>query len=134
MSELWSAEQHAWLEALGHTVYVQGPLPEEAVMVVSAPMRVADAAAPVRAPRRVPQAPAEANRRPMDDPPRRAGSGVPDKLYFALIRASGCNPNAPGAAEVMARWPAAAALRGNPAAKRALWPQLRELRKNRPAS
>ena len=54
---------------------------------------------------------------------------MPDRLHFALIRASACNPNAPDAAEVIAQWPTAEQLRGNPAAKRALWPRLRSLRK-----
>jgi DNA polymerase III psi subunit len=59
----------------------------------------------------------------------RPATRMPDRLHFALIRASGCNPNAPGAAQLIAQWPTAAQLRGNPAAKRALWPQLRALRK-----
>jgi DNA polymerase III psi subunit len=57
---------------------------------------------------------------------------VPDRLHFALIRASGCNPNAEGAAEIFAQWPSSAELRGNPAAKRALWPTLRKLRRPNP--
>lgn len=132
MSELWSPQQHGWLVALGHTVYLQGALPEEeAEVVASATMRAGNApVAVVRAPRRAPEAPRETSRRPAPDPPRRAVSGVPDKLHFALIRASGCNPNAAGAEEIMARWPATAELRGNPAAKRLLWPQLRALRKS----
>lgn len=65
----------------------------------------------------------------MAAPARRATSRLPDKLHFALIRASGCNPNAPDAAALIAQWPASSTLRGNAAAKRALWPQLRALRK-----
>ena len=65
----------------------------------------------------------------MAAPARRATSRLPDKLHFALIRASGCNPNAPDAAALIAQWPVSATLRGNAAAKRALWPQLRALRK-----
>jgi DNA polymerase III psi subunit len=54
---------------------------------------------------------------------------LPDKLHFALIRASGCNPNAEEAAAIIAQWPPSHELRGNPAAKRALWPRLRALRR-----
>ncbi len=61
--------------------------------------------------------------------PRRAASRLPDKLHFALIRASGCNPNAEDAAAIIAQWPPSHELHGNPAAKRALWPQLRALRR-----
>ena len=65
----------------------------------------------------------------MAAPARRPASRLPDKLHFALIRASGCNPNAPDAAALIAQWPPSSMLRGNAAAKRALWPQLRALRK-----
>ena len=65
-------------------------------------------------------------------PARMPGSRMPDRLHFALIRASGMNPNAPGAAEVFAQWPSSAELRSNPAAKRALWPVLRRLRRSAP--
>lgn len=65
-------------------------------------------------------------------PPRRPAGRLPDRLHFALIRASGCNPNAEGAAEIFAQWPSSAELRGNPAAKRALWPMLRKLRRPGP--
>ena len=57
------------------------------------------------------------------------GAKLPDRLHFALIRVSGCNPNAPGAAELFAQWPPSSELRGNPVAKRALWPILRRLRR-----
>ena len=132
MSELWSAQQHEWLTALGHTLYVQGAA--EAPAVQAAP--VAEQAPP----RREPVAPAiPARRRPEPEPPparvaeapRRAASRLPDKLHFALIRASGCNPNAEDAAAIIAQWPSSSELRGNPAAKRALWPQLRALRRLR---
>jgi DNA polymerase III psi subunit len=64
-------------------------------------------------------------------PVRRATSRLPDKLHFALIRASGCDPSAEGVAQIMAGWPPSSELRGNPAAKRALWPQLRALRRQK---
>jgi DNA polymerase III psi subunit len=67
--------------------------------------------------------------------PKAQGSSrprLPDRLHFALIRAAGCNPNAPGVAEVIAAWPTAEELRADPAAKRALWPRLRALRRPAP--
>ncbi|RZA33120.1 MAG: alanine acetyltransferase [Lysobacteraceae bacterium] len=134
MTELWSAQQHEWLTALGHTLYVPGSA--EAPVVSAAPA-VADP--PVMRMPTSAVAPVPTRRRPEPDvptpgrdtePARRAASRVPDKLHFALIRASGCNPGAAGAAEIMARWPSSAELRGNPTAKRALWPQLRALRRS----
>jgi hypothetical protein len=137
---LWTGEQHGWLQALGHTVWVPGSLPvaEAAVPPARAPeARQPRPAAPPResAPpvtrRPAPPAPVEpsvqAPRRAA--PPRQSGARLHDTLHFELIRASGLNPNAPEAAAIIASWPAAAELRGNPAAKRALWPVLRALRK-----
>lgn len=138
---LWSAEQQGWLRALGHAIYLPADWPTEA----GAPPQVADqrpapaedlAPAPPARPAR-PRAPASdaIDAAPPAPPPRPApaprapGSRMPDRLHFALIRASGCNPNAPGAAELFAQWPSSAELRGNPAAKRALWPMLRRLRR-----
>lgn len=53
---------------------------------------------------------------------------LPDRLQIALLRASGCNPNDPATQALMDSWPLDH-LRQDPAAKRALWPQLRALRK-----
>jgi len=53
---------------------------------------------------------------------------LPDRLQIALLRASGCNPNDPATQALMDSWPLDT-LRRDPAAKRALWPQLRALRK-----
>ena len=130
MSLLWSAQQHAWLKALGHRVYVQSAvvLEESRAEMVAAPARQPPVAAPpVR--RRLESAAVEPVRE-VSVAPSRPASRLPDKLHFALIRASGCNPNAPEAAAIMAQWPASAELRGNPAAKRALWPRLRALRRS----
>jgi hypothetical protein len=131
---LWSAEQQEWLSALGHTLYVSGPLPVAALEGSVPPTQPQTSTVPASSAttRRAPPAPAArpATNAPM--PPRRAGGGLPDRLHFALIRASGCNPNAEGAAEIIAQWPSSAELRGNPAAKRALWPTLRKLRRPKP--
>ena len=136
---LWSAEQQGWLRALGLTVFLPADWPTEA----GAPSRAATEAVPERPERAVPPSPVRA-RPPAPEaiertppvrpasPVRLPGSRMPDRLHFALIRASSMNPNAPGAAEVFAQWPSSADLRGNPAAKRALWPVLRRLRRSAP--
>jgi hypothetical protein len=127
MSELWSSQQHEWLTALGHTLYVQGAAESQSAVMQPEPDREPVRAAIVPAQRRPgPEPPAV---RIPETPSRRVGSRLPDKLHFALIRASGCNPNAEDAPAIMAQWPASHELRGNPAAKRALWPQLRALRR-----
>lgn len=136
---LWSAEQQGWLRALGLTVFLPADWPTEA----GAPSRAATEAVSERPEREAPPSPVRA-RPPVPEviertppvrpasPARMPGSRMPDRLHFALIRASGMNPNAPGAAEVFAQWPSSAELRGNPAAKRALWPVLRRLRRSAP--
>jgi len=136
----WSTQQQAWLQAMGYAVYLEGgaldaPLPQAErtttpAAVDAAPAPVAPRAAPpprreapVRTP---PEAPATA---PEARPARRGGGlRMPDRLQIALLRASGCNPNDPQTRALMDSWPLAE-LRANPAAKRALWPQLRALRR-----
>ncbi len=140
---LWSPQQQAWLQAMGYGVYLEGgaldaPLPQavaRTAMPAAADIDAAPAPAPVRTPpppRREapaptpPDAPATApEARPAA---RRGGLRLPDRLQIALLRASGCNPNDPGTRALMDSWPLAE-LRADPAAKRALWPQLRELRR-----
>lgn len=130
----WSSEQLSWLQALGHVVY----LDREAV--AEAPVPVIEATAPAAAPaeraapprRQAPPAPAapaaQATPEAAASVPRRGRTGLPDRLQIALLRASGLNPNDPATQTLMATWPLAE-LRANPRAKRALWPQLRALRK-----
>jgi len=129
VSELWSSQQHEWLAALGHTLYVQGAAeaPAAAALESAAPRR--EPAPPAEAPVRRAPRPEPAAIRVAQPASHRAASRLPDKLHFALIRASGCNPNAGDAAAIIAQWPPSHELRGNPAAKRALWPQLRALRR-----
>ena len=55
-----------------------------------------------------------------------------DALLRALLRAAA--RDADDAAALMRAWPPTAQLRGNPAAKRALWPSLRALRARRATS
>lgn len=60
---------------------------------------------------------------------QRPAAGLPDDpLLRALLHAAGRDASASDAREWMHTWPAVARLRGDPAAKRALWPQLRALR------
>lgn len=147
----WSAQQQEWLAALGYTVYASGAaLDAQAALAVTdaaleqdtvqaAPAASVAHAAPV-APARARVAPSADDDAPVRASPaarpaprpRAGGARLPDRLHFALIRASGCNPNAEGAAEIFAQWPASSELRGNPAAKRALWPRLRALRRQVP--
>lgn len=54
-----------------------------------------------------------------------------DRLLHALLRAAARNIDAADARLLANDWPATSALRGDPAAKRALWPALRSLRSAR---
>lgn len=78
---------------------------------------------PVSAPDTAPAA-----ARPLPGNARQPVVRLPDRLQIALLRASGCNPNDPATQALMDSWPLDQ-LRQEPAAKRALWPQLRALRK-----
>lgn len=127
-SPLWTAEQHGWLAALGHAVYVRGALPESAAEAAPAPAAVSERMpAPPRTRPAPPPAPTTA--REAAPTTRRPAARLPDRLHIALIRAAAINPNAPGMAELIEQWPPSSELRGDPAAKRALWPRLRALRK-----
>ncbi|WP_166209657.1 hypothetical protein [Cognatiluteimonas telluris] len=52
-----------------------------------------------------------------------------DPLLHALLRAAGCDAQAPSVADVLRALPPTATVRGNPGGKRALWPRLRSLRR-----
>jgi hypothetical protein len=52
-----------------------------------------------------------------------------DPLIHALLRAAGRSSDAEDAVRLAKAWPAPRALRIDPRAKRALWPQLRALRR-----
>jgi hypothetical protein len=107
----WSAQQREWLLALGHDVLM--PVPAESV---AEPMRSED-----RARIAGPDAPGMPKPRAPAGP---ALSGSP--LLRALARAAGRSEQD---AEFLGTLPDIATLRGNPAARRALWPRLRALRK-----
>lgn len=148
---LWSPAQQSWLQAMGYTVFVDGSVEPDAVVVPDVQLSMApvvEPAPPVRQPRPAPaaDAPAPARRsapRSVEEgapanPPvatrsrapgsRRPGGLMPDRLQIALLRASGCNPAEPDTQALMASWDLHE-LRTSAAAKRALWPQLRALRK-----
>ena len=55
-------------------------------------------------------------------------ASVEDALLRALLRAAAHDVEADDAGALARTWPPTAQLRGNPAAKRALWPRLRALR------
>lgn len=108
MSLPWSAQQGEWLQALGHPLLVLAGAPAAGVAVA-----VADHALPVTS---------TSGARPARE--------HDDALYRALLRATGHPPvDAGRVLRQLAVDPAA--LRGNPSAKRALWPRLRHLRAGR---
>ncbi|HEL5054836.1 hypothetical protein U4I66_17615 [Stenotrophomonas maltophilia] len=153
---LWSPAQQAWLQAMGYTVYQDGQLAAELDAALQLSVADADAASPAaQSPSRQPEPaavePAPRQPRSPSSPPRTAPAVVPatepqaaraapagttrqpavrlpDRLQIALLRASGCNPNDAATQALMDSWPLEQ-LRRDPAAKRALWPQLRALRK-----
>jgi hypothetical protein len=153
---LWSPAQQAWLQAMGYTVYHDGQLAAELDAALQLSVADADAASPAaQSPSRQPEPaavePAPRQPRSPSPPPRTAPAVVsatepqaaraapagttrqpavrlPDRLQIALLRASGCNPNDDATQALMDSWPLEQ-LRRDPAAKRALWPQLRALRK-----
>jgi hypothetical protein len=150
---VWSDLQLSWLQAMGHVVYldrsavVDAPAPAESPAAAPAGRRsdpprsadgprFADERASAPPPRR--SAPPPATPEPVERAPRagaearRPRLGMPDRLQIALLRASGCDPNDPQTQALMASWPLER-LRADPAAKRALWPQLRALRRKMPA-
>lgn len=112
---LWSAEQCAWLRALGHDVPVRvAEVQDEPAAVGSAAiepaLRTAAGTGASRATAAHPAAPAVA-----DSP-----------LLRALARAAGRPVHDP---DLLSALPGMESLRGNPAARRALWPLLRALRR-----
>jgi len=156
---LWSPAQQAWLQAMGYTVYHDSALATEMAAALQVSVARETEQAPTTGVAAVDQARSEApaaaapGRPRSDDRPvprsaapqaveptpaaarRAVGSGgrqpsvrLPDRLQMALLRASGCNPNDPATRALMDSWPLET-LRGNAAAKRALWPTLRALRR-----
>ncbi|MBH1661800.1 hypothetical protein I5U80_12885 [Stenotrophomonas maltophilia] len=105
------------------------PAPAREPLAAAAPVSRQERPAPAR--RETPvSAPdtAPAAGRPLPGNARQPVVRLPDRLQIALLRASGCNPNDPATQALMDSGPLDQ-LRQDPAAKRALWPQLRALRK-----
>lgn len=147
----WNAQQQRWLRALGHAVLRVGGEPEpsgilQAPAEVPSPrpspepqrgMRVAvDEVAPRRAsPTVSATATVDADTGVGADSPQRPAVRrpvrLPDRLQLAMLRASGLDPADPAALATMAQWPVER-MRGDAAAKRAFWPQLRALRRRKP--
>ena len=115
---------------------VETPMPQRVEAPSAAPAHAGSGGEPLRRGRapEVPDTRATGSRAaPASAAPRAARSGrrrgpLPDRLLMALLRASGCNPESPETQALMQQWPLDE-LRGNAAAKRALWPSLRALRR-----
>lgn len=119
MSALWSAEQREWLQAMGHSVMKLASDKVEEVPVVAREASVPAAQVALEA---VASAPRSEPARPVA--PARA-SGADSALLRAVLRAARRGADDPA---VLALFDAQA-LRGDATAKRALWPQLRALRR-----
>ena len=118
MNAVWSSEQQRLLMALGYTLY------RPAGSIAIAPD--ASIAALDRASTTAPTASAIEGYAP------RHASSVIEPLLRALLRAGGSDPGQVADAESWLRAqqiPSLTQLRNNPAAKRALWPRLRALRR-----
>lgn len=160
MSGPWSADQQAWLAALGHRVLVlagdeaaapladpmasvqrvealppNSPVPREAnAGAVAAPSRSTTAVSSRTPPDAIPQRTSAPSRvrpeadRPVVPSPRAAGPRAPDDaLERALLRVTGQRTRSEARAVLEQLGVDLQVLRGNPAAKRALWRQLRPL-------
>ena len=101
------------------------PLQCEMLAAMGLPVQRMVAAAPVA----TMQAVAPATAASVDDTPSPTAMSFEDPLLLALLRAAGRARHAVDAAVLASGWPSPQALRRDPAAKRALWPQLRALRR-----
>lgn len=108
----WSALQRDRLAAMGLELYVRAD-PGADPRAVDAPSGTGS----------------KADRRA--DDPSTDGAPGDDRLLRALLRAAGVREGGPAADAVRAALPPVDAIRGNPAAKRALWPRLRAMRRGR---
>jgi hypothetical protein len=126
MSALWSPQQHEWLQAMGHQVWALGG----AQSVESGSQAVSNAQdAPADARREAAallKGEAAVRARPAAPAPAPREPARADRLLLAVLRAAGRDSND---ADVAALVTDLASLRGNAAAKRALWPHLRALRR-----
>jgi hypothetical protein len=107
----WSSEQLEWLQALGHDVLMLAPVGSE---VRAEAVQSSNAEMPPKS-------------RPGASDSKPASFTSP--LLRALARAAGRSEDDD---EFLKTVPDISVLRGNPAARRALWPRLRALRKRKP--
>ena len=119
-SPLWSRQQREWLQALGHPPLM---LVERQAAVSADPARAEPQLAPE------PAEPATASVALEARPPVPT-SRPEDRLQRALLHATGL-PAAEAGRALQSLDVDAAALRGDPGAKRALWSRLRRLRGDR---
>lgn len=108
----WTGEQREWLQALGHDVLMLAPAGSD-VRAEAERTLASEVIAKPRPAGRIATKP--------------ASSASP--LLRALARAAGRSEDD---AEFLKTVPDVSVLRGNPAARRALWPRLRALRKRKP--
>ena len=108
----WSREQLEWLQALGHDVLMLAPAGSE---VRAEAEQSLNAEMPPKS-------------RPGASGSAKVASSTPP-LLRALARAAGRSDDD---AEFLKTVPDISVLRGNPAARRALWPRLRALRRRKP--
>lgn len=133
----WSSQQGRWLQQLGLTLYDRC---QHGLATVSQsrsqPGVMTDSPPPIQGALSDHEQHHPTQRRgqvvagPAADPsvPARPVARVPDRLEIALLRACAGDPCDPQMQQMMANWPLDH-LRNNPLAKRALWPQLREIRR-----
>lgn len=118
MSTPWSAEQTQWLQAMGHQVWT---LAAADTPVAEAKPTIQEAASLSK-----PAMPERAERPRQAAAPRASAPAAQDRLMQAILRAAN---RATGDVAVSALLPDPSKLRGDAAAKRALWPRLRRLRR-----
>jgi hypothetical protein len=130
MSQLWTAQQQQWLQAMGHQVWTLGGAQS---VEAAADTVAAIEHAPAQAPRdrslrdqSLREAAALLKGEGASQARNAARAPAPDRLMAAVFRAAGRNGGDDAVAVLV---PDIAALRGNAAAKRALWPNLRALRR-----
>lgn len=126
----WSPLQQEALEAMGFAIY-RLPGAESASQAMPEPASRPMATSPAGPSASMPASRPSASRTPAH---AGAGGGADDRLQAALLRAAGGVDLATLVAALGATDVDAAGigrLRGDPAAKRALWPRLRVLRRRR---
>jgi hypothetical protein len=127
MSLPWTRQQREWLHALGHPVLALASAdPVPGVVLETGqdlPSRDPDPVASGQG------APSASTQEPRPARERPASHGLADRLYRALLRATGRRTAGEGTAVLQALGVDTETLRGDVAAKRALWARLRAERR-----